>query len=208
MAWILSNVILFFVLNQLVLLLLFIIQTVIVAKIEVYLKSHSICLERMWQVSQEANGETWPPQLPTGKINIGSLKNTQIFQLPYMVRHSASGKQMHSTDWLQRAKIRWWPLNVRHFSANQVRQKQCQCNNNNNNMIFYGAESFLMSWWIFSFNKFFAFCVTRSSLPSSQEPATCPYPEPDESSPHPPTIFLSHIWNIFQYFSVTRDFGK
>jgi hypothetical protein len=29
----------------------------------------------------------------------------------------------------------------------------------------------------------------EGSLPSSQEPATDPYPEPVESSPHPPTLF-------------------
>jgi hypothetical protein len=28
------------------------------------------------------------------------------------------------------------------------------------------------------------------SLPYSQEPATGPYPEPDESIPHLPTLFL------------------
>jgi hypothetical protein len=25
-------------------------------------------------------------------------------------------------------------------------------------------------------------------LPYSQKPATCPYPEPDESNPHPPSL--------------------
>jgi hypothetical protein len=30
--------------------------------------------------------------------------------------------------------------------------------------------------------------VHEVSLPYSQEPATGPYPEPDESSPHPPTV--------------------
>jgi len=31
--------------------------------------------------------------------------------------------------------------------------------------------------------------VSRGSLLGSQEPVTGPYPESDESSPHPPTIF-------------------
>jgi hypothetical protein len=31
----------------------------------------------------------------------------------------------------------------------------------------------------------------ESSLPYSQRPATGPYPEPDASSPQPPTLFLT-----------------
>ena len=33
-------------------------------------------------------------------------------------------------------------------------------------------------------------------LPLSQEPATCPYPEPEQSSPCPPTHFLKVLINI------------
>jgi hypothetical protein len=29
----------------------------------------------------------------------------------------------------------------------------------------------------------------EGSLPCSQEPATCPYPESNESNPHPQTLF-------------------
>jgi hypothetical protein len=29
----------------------------------------------------------------------------------------------------------------------------------------------------------------EGSLPCSQEPATCPYPEPNESNPHLQTLF-------------------
>jgi hypothetical protein len=35
---------------------------------------------------------------------------------------------------------------------------------------------------------------TEGSLPCSKEPATCPYPEPNESNPHPQT--LSYIENF------------
>jgi len=31
---------------------------------------------------------------------------------------------------------------------------------------------------------------SEGSLPHSQQPATCLYPKPDQSSPHPPTVFL------------------
>jgi hypothetical protein len=29
----------------------------------------------------------------------------------------------------------------------------------------------------------------QGSLPCSQEPDTCPYPEPNESNPHPQALF-------------------
>jgi hypothetical protein len=36
----------------------------------------------------------------------------------------------------------------------------------------------------------------EGSLPHSQEPANCPYPEPDQSSPCPPSHFLKIHFNI------------
>jgi hypothetical protein len=38
-----------------------------------------------------------------------------------------------------------------------------------------------------------AFYGTLRSLPSSKQPAIGPYPEPDESSPHLPTLFLKDL---------------
>jgi hypothetical protein len=37
----------------------------------------------------------------------------------------------------------------------------------------------------------------EGSLSCSQEPATVPYPEPDESNSHPPTVFPE---DQFQYY--------
>jgi hypothetical protein len=34
----------------------------------------------------------------------------------------------------------------------------------------------------------------EGSLPCSQEPATCPYPEPNESSPQPQYIFPEDLF--------------
>ena len=44
--------------------------------------------------------------------------------------------------------------------------------------------------------KLAAFYGTECSLPQLQEPATCPYPEPDQPSPCPPSPFLKIHFKI------------
>src|SRR5215472_842634 len=52
--------------------------------------------------------------------------------------------------------------------------------------LLHGAESFLRSWPVFAASQEIPciFMEPESSLPYSQVPATCPYPEPTPSSPH------------------------
>ena len=47
----------------------------------------------------------------------------------------------------------------------------------------HGTESFLRSWQILSYSNFPCFMEHEGSLPHSQEPATCPPPKQDRSSP-------------------------
>jgi hypothetical protein len=39
----------------------------------------------------------------------------------------------------------------------------------------------------------------KDSLPCSQEPATLPCPEPDESSSHPHILFLKICFNVTEF---------
>jgi hypothetical protein len=47
--------------------------------------------------------------------------------------------------------------------------------------------------------------VPEGSLPHSQEPATCPYPEPYQSSPRPPIPLLEYP---FYYYPVNSSAGN
>jgi hypothetical protein len=48
----------------------------------------------------------------------------------------------------------------------------------------------------------------ESSLLCSQKPATGPYPEPDESSPHSPTLFLKIHFNIIYVRTKTPELRR
>ena len=73
----------------------------------------------------------------------------------------------------------------------------------------HGAESFLRSQPGFSQSRNSPhFVGTEGSLPHSQAPATCPYPEPARSSPYPhtslpedPSYFIPMQASVFQVVS-------
>ena len=55
-----------------------------------------------------------------------------------------------------------------------------------NTDLLYAAESFLKSQPVFSWSRNSPhFMESEGSLPHSQVPATCPYPEPARLSPYP-----------------------
>jgi hypothetical protein len=59
---------------------------------------------------------------------------------------------------------------------------------------FHGAKFFLSSLYLLTYSRNSPpFMDPQSSLPSSQEPATGPYSVPDESNPHPHTLFKIHF---------------
>jgi hypothetical protein len=71
----------------------------------------------------------------------------------------------------------------------------------------------LLTFWLheresFSlFRNFLHFVEHEDSLPSSQEPAICPYPEPDQISPLPPIRIKIHFNIIFQYNPRSSSFS-
>ena len=63
--------------------------------------------------------------------------------------------------------------------------------------LLHGEVSFLRSWPVFSQSTNSQhFMTPEGSLPHSQVPATCPYPEPAQSSPHPCIPLLKIHLNI------------
>ena len=59
------------------------------------------------------------------------------------------------------------------------------------NNLLHGAESFFSSYSFLSWSlNSLRFVELEGSLPCSQEPTTCPYPKPDESSVSLLILFL------------------
>ena len=63
--------------------------------------------------------------------------------------------------------------------------------------LFLGAESFLRNKSVQSYSRNSPHIIqTKASSPHSQQPATCRYPEPEESSPCPTSHFLKIYLNV------------
>jgi hypothetical protein len=67
-------------------------------------------------------------------------------------------------------------------------------------MLLHGAESFLRS----QLRNFWHFMEPKDSLPCSEQPTSCPYCVPDESSYCTPILFM---WALFQYFLLSKACG-
>src|SRR5215475_8835327 len=86
-----------------------------------------------------------------------------------------------------------WQQYSTHLHTNSTQQYSTHLHTNR-------AESFLRSWPVFAASQEIP-CIFRepeSSLPYSQVPANCPYPEPTLSSPHDPLHLLK---DSSQYYS-------
>jgi hypothetical protein len=68
--------------------------------------------------------------------------------------------------------------------------------------LLHGTESVFRKWNSFSWAKnLLSFMEHEGPSPCSQQSATGPYPEPDESIPYPHALFH---WHLFQYFLTTK----
>ena len=87
-------------------------------------------------------------------------------------------------------QVEWVPNNVHSIAIFST--KECKYTT------FHCAESCLRNWQLLSYSKNLPYLIEpEGSLPHSQQPITCSYPEPDRSSPCP-IPFLSHS---FSYYS-------
>jgi hypothetical protein len=74
-----------------------------------------------------------------------------------------------------------------------------QPNNNNNNNNNNSKNKLHQLIFVQLFRKFHHFKGREGSLLLSQEPAIGPLPEPDESSPYPPTLFFDMPFNTITF---------
>ena len=86
------------------------------------------------------------------------------------------------------------------WESKNIRFKECNIHwqmfqtSNTHTYLLHGAESFLKSLTVSELVKNSPhFMQPLGSSPHLQVPATCPYPEPDQSTPHPPPTSLRCI---------------